>query len=141
MAPAAVVTGTPTGNGGSTAGTACEHRRVHEVRRSDDNELCGHVHLTDGGWSALTVFGGVLGTFPERESASLLVLAEGLSSLTERWWYRGSPSEEWQVVCIQEASPAEVRIALGYYSMPGVPTLVVSRAELDGPASLVREPS
>lgn len=122
-------------------GAVCEHRRVHEVRRSDDNELCGHVHLTDGGWRALTVFGGVLGTLPDQESASHLVLAEGLPSLTERWWYRGSPSEEWQVVCIQEASPGEVRIALGYYSMPGVPTLVVSRAELDGPASLVREPS
>lgn len=45
---------------------------------------------------------------------------------------------DWQVVCIQEASPESVRLALDFYSMPGVPTVVVSREQLSSGAMLVR---
>jgi hypothetical protein len=38
--------------------------------------------------------------------------------------------ERWQVVCIQEASPRRVRVALGNYSLPGVPTRDISVDEL-----------
>jgi hypothetical protein len=58
------------------------------------------------------------------------VLSDGLSSLAERWsLQRGNDASE--VVCIQEANEHEVTVALGYYSMPGVPTLTITRKELD----------
>lgn len=59
------------------------------------------------------------------------VLEHGLASLAERWTLE-SPGEEPEIVCIQEANEYGVTVALGYYSMPGVPTLRISRAaELD----------
>lgn len=109
-----------------------------EVRRSDDDELCGYVlrgaygsGASDGGdhggpWQALTVFGGLLGTHDTPEAAEAQVLEDGLSSLAEHWLYRADASEDWQMVCIQEASPQSVRIALDFYSMPGVPTVMLS---------------
>jgi len=100
---------------------------VFEVRRQDDGELCGHVrHLADS-WQALTVFGGVLAEFATRSEAEMFVLDRGLSSLAEHWLF--SNGGEWQVVCIQEASPQSVRIALDYYSMPGVATATLTRDE------------
>ena len=100
---------------------------MFEVRRPDDGELCGHVrHLADS-WQALTVFGGVLDEFSSRSDAEVFVLERGLSSLAEHWLYLNDC--EWQVVCIQEASPDMVRIALDYYSLPGIPTVTLTRAE------------
>jgi hypothetical protein len=34
------------------------------------------------------------------------------------------------VVCIQEANAAAVTVALGYYSLPGVPTQTITAAQL-----------
>jgi hypothetical protein len=110
-----------------------------EVRRSSDGELCGHVRLNAGGWHALTVFGGRLGVHPDQETAIAHVHDQGLASLAERWWYRPDPSAEWQVVCIQEASTDAVRIALDFYSLPGVPTVTLTRQELASGTSLMRD--
>jgi hypothetical protein len=96
---------------------------VNEVRRDDDNELCGHVVGSDGQWLACTVFGGRLGSHQTRAAAEAQVLSDGLASLADRWEYRAGPEDEWQTVCIQEARPGWVRLALDYYSMPGVPTV------------------
>ena len=112
--------------------------RMQEVRRADDGELCGHVVAHDDEWHALTVFGGVLGAHPSRDDAERHVLGDGLSSLAERWEYRPGPDGEWQVVCIQEARPGWVRLALDYYSMPGVPTATVTAADLAAGAALRR---
>lgn len=60
-------------------------------------------------------------------------------SLAESWSYRESPDREWQVARIQEASRNDVRLALDY-SLPGVPTRVVTRADLNSGASLRRRP-
>ncbi len=98
-----------------------------EVRRGDDGELCGHVRELANSWQALTVFGGVLDEFASRSAAEAFVLERGLSSLAEHWLYLNDG--ESQVVCIQEASPDSVRIALDYYSLPGVPTTTLTRAE------------
>lgn len=111
-----------------------------EIRRADDGELCGHVRLHDGSWQALTVFGGVLGLHPSQEAAKHHVLTTGLSSLAERWHYRAHPAAEWQIVCIQEASTDSVRLALDYYSLPGVPTVTLTRAQLDSGAELTLSP-
>ncbi|MEN9644669.1 MAG: hypothetical protein RL238_1338 [Actinomycetota bacterium] len=111
-----------------------------EVRRSSDGELCGHVVADDTTWRALTVFGGVLGRHDTASGAEQQVLDEGLASLAERWMYRADPSAEWQVACIQEASPHSVRLALDHYSMPGVPTVTLSRIDLDGVAQLELHP-
>lgn len=105
---------------------------MDEVRRSDDGELCGHVVSRDGEWLALTVFGGLLGRYDAREAAVDRVLSDGLASLAERWTLRDGATGEEQIVCIQEAEPGSVTLALDYYSMPGVPTLTLTRAELDG---------
>jgi hypothetical protein len=110
-----------------------------EVRRDSDGELCGHIRQLEGAWQALTVFSGVLGTHETRAAAEDQVHADGLASLAERWMFRPDPSSGWQIVCIQEANPDSVRLALDYYSMPGVPTVVVTRHELTTGASLVRD--
>lgn len=105
-----------------------------EVRREDDGELCGHVVERDGAWLALTVFGGVLGTHATREDALRQVADEGLGALTERWELRrpGTDStDDPEVVCIVEADASGVTVARGYYSMPGVPTVRITREQLD----------
>jgi hypothetical protein len=104
---------------------------MDEVRRDHDGELCGHVARRDGAWCALAVFGAVLGRHDDREDAVEQLLTEGLSCLAERWTLCDGSTGAEEIVCIQEANASSVTLALGYYSMPGVPTLTVSRDELD----------
>jgi hypothetical protein len=103
---------------------------VEALRRPSDDELCGHVVERDGRWHALTVFGGLLGSHGGRRAAADQVLAEGLSSLAERWLLRDGEGGDEEVVCIQEANADAVTVARGYYSLPGVPTLTITRAQL-----------
>jgi hypothetical protein len=103
---------------------------MEEVRRPVDDELCGHVDWRDGAWLALVVFGAVLGRHSTREDAVAQVLSEGLASLAERWTLRRGAGNLDEVVCIQEANAHSVTLALGYYSMPGVPTLTVTASEI-----------
>ena len=103
---------------------------MDEVRRPDDDELCGHVVERDGQWSALVVFGEELARFDDRESATAHVLAEGLATLAERWTLRNGTTGDEQIVCIQEANPASVTLALDYYSLPGVPTMTITADRL-----------
>ena len=105
-----------------------------EVRRERDGELCGFVTEQSGRWLALTVFGGHLGSFDSRDEAVALVRDTGLGSMAERWQLRRRGEANAEVVCIQEADPEGVTVALGYYSLPGVPTLRLSRAELESGA-------
>ena len=100
------------------------------MRRPDDEELCGHVAHRDGRWCALAVFGAVLGRHDSRDAARRQVLDEGLSSLAERWTLRNRESGADEVVCIQEANATQVTVALGYYSLPGVPTLTISARQI-----------
>lgn len=104
---------------------------MDEVRRDHDGELCGHVARIDDEWCALAVFGAVLGLHDDRDAAVQQLLIEGLACLAERWTLRDGTTGADEIVCIQEANPASVTLALGYYSMPGVPTLTVTRDELD----------
>jgi hypothetical protein len=104
---------------------------MDEVRRSDDDELCGFVVQRADEWHAMTVFGGTLGVLPTRDEAAAKVLADGLAALMERWLLVDGTSGDEQIVCIQEANPHSITVALDYYSMPGVPTLRITRAELD----------
>ena len=101
-----------------------------EVRRVDDNELCGYVDLRGREWRAMTIFGGRLGTHDRREDAERQVLDVGLASLAERWTLTDTASGEEQVVCIQQASPSSVTLALDYYSLPGVPTMTLAQSDL-----------
>ena len=101
-----------------------------EVRREDDGELCGFVVEADGGWRATTVFGATLGERDTLDEAVELVLTDGLASLMDRWQLRHGDGEA-EVVCIQEADPGGVTVALDYSSLPGVPTLRITRAQLD----------
>ncbi len=103
---------------------------MEEVRRSIDGELCGHVEFRDGEWSALVVFGAELGRHPTRDEAVAHVLHEGLASLSERWTLKQHDDSTDEVVCIQEANAHEVTLALGYYSMPGVPTMTITSSEI-----------
>jgi hypothetical protein len=105
---------------------------VVEVRRPDDDELCGYVEGRGDDWHAVTIFGGRLGVHERRDDAARQVLEIGLESLAERWRLVDVATGEEQVVCIQEASPSSVTLALGYYSLPGVPSLTVSRGDLTG---------
>lgn len=104
---------------------------MNEVRRGD-GELCGFVSEREGRWLALTVFGGALGDHPDAGTAEAQVVAEGLAALTERWFLVDAETGEEEVVCIVEAHPGEVTLALGHYSLPGVPTRVLTDGELAG---------
>ncbi len=101
-----------------------------EVRRDDDNELCGFVDETSDGWLAMTVFGAGLRRCADYDEAVGVVLDEGLASLAEHWVLSGPNLDGEQVVCIQTASPGSVTLALDYYSVPGVPSMTLSTAEL-----------
>jgi hypothetical protein len=103
---------------------------VEAVHRPSDGELCGYVDERTGEWCALTVFGAVLGRHGRREDATDHVLADGLASLARRWRLRDAATGEEEVVCILEANPVAVTVARGYYSMPGVPTLTISAAQI-----------
>jgi hypothetical protein len=103
---------------------------VHEVRRPYDDELCGFVDHDDGHWRALTVFGGLLGRHTDRDAAIRQVLDDGLASLADRWVLRRRGSDEDEVVCIVEANPREVTLALDYYSLPGVPTITIRTSQV-----------
>ena len=102
---------------------------VMEIRRDDDNELCGYVVERDGAFEAQTVFGGLLGSHRSLQEAARAVAADGLRSLAAHWLL-GAEGEEEELVCIQSASPGSVTVAIGYYSMPGVPTVTVTRDDL-----------
>lgn len=103
---------------------------MDEVRRGD-GELCGFVVGDGGRWEARSVFGGLLGEHGTEAGAERQVLEEGLVALSERWLLVDRATAEEEVVCIVEAHPGEVTIALGYYSMPGVPTRTLTADELD----------
>lgn len=103
---------------------------MQEVRRPDDDELCGHIDHRDGRWHALALFGAVLGSHDSREAAQQQVLDEGLASLAERWTLRDGASGDEEVVCIQEVNGGAVTVARGYYSLPGVPTLTITMDEI-----------
>jgi hypothetical protein len=103
---------------------------MEAVRRDSDGELCGHVEQRDGTWFALAVFGAELGRHDVRDSAVGQLLSEGLACLAERWTLKNGSTGEEEIVCIQEANTTSVTLALGYYSMPGVPTLAVTRDQL-----------
>lgn len=103
-----------------------------EIRRAEDDELCGYVAERDGAWVATTVFGATLGTHPTRDDAAQQVRELGLAALAERWLLVDTETGDEEVVCIQQASPEAITVALGYYSLPGVPTRTLTRAEPDG---------
>lgn len=102
---------------------------MQEVRR-DDGELCGHIVELDRRWAALTVFGGTLAEHDTEDEARLHVAELGLTVLADRWTLIDSASGDEQVVCIQQASPAEVTLALGYYALLGTPTMTIRSGDL-----------
>ncbi|MCU0261574.1 MAG: hypothetical protein MUE78_11190, partial [Ilumatobacteraceae bacterium] len=66
----------------------------------------------------------------DRSAAIDHVLAEGLASLAERWTLHDGATGETETVCIVEVRPGTVTLALGHYSLPGVPTRVVATEQL-----------
>lgn len=112
---------------------------MRAIIRADDGELCGFVHGQGRMWRALSVFGGELAVHADEATAEFVVRELGLASLAERWLLTTSDgASDEQIVCIQEASPEGVTLALDYYSMPGVPTRRVTRDELDTGAVRLR---
>jgi hypothetical protein len=103
---------------------------MDEVRRASDDELCGFVDRRGQQWFALVVFGAVLGVHDDGDAARQQLLDEGLAVLAERWTLRNVETGDEEVVCIQEANAASVTVALGYYSLPGVPTATINAHEI-----------
>jgi hypothetical protein len=101
-----------------------------EVRRAQDDELEGYVEAAGNAWGALTVFGGLLATLPSRDAAIELVHGQGLASLAERWYWWSRRDATWRIVVPQETSPGRVRVAVGYYSLPGVETALITADDL-----------
>ena len=113
---------------------------MHEVRRDDDDELAGFVVEDDGEWRALTVFHGVLGRAANAEAARDIVRRRGLGALAERWYWFSRHTGEWRVVLPQESSPGRVRVAVGYYSLPGVEVATITASDLAVGDRLTLEP-
>lgn len=103
---------------------------MEPVRRDEDDELCGYVESTERGWSSLTVFGGLLGEHADRAGAVERVLLDGLAALSERWQLRDTATDDEQPVCVLEATPTRVVLALDEIVYPGVPTTTLQTAEL-----------
>ncbi len=101
-----------------------------EVRRASDDELEGFVVADGDGWRALTVFHGELGRAATADEARAIVRRRGLASLADRWWWLSHRTGEWRVVLPQESSPGRVRVAVGYYSLPGVETATITADDL-----------
>lgn len=79
-----------------------------EVHRDDDGELLGYVATHDDGTArALTVFGGLVRTTPDADSAEAELRSVGLSVLAETWWYGSEPA------VLLEASPGRVVARVG----------------------------
>jgi hypothetical protein len=102
---------------------------VLEVRR-DDGELCGYVAPQEDRWRSLTTFGAVLGEHDSEHEARQHAADLGLSALADRWTLIDRSTGEEELVCIQQVSPVEVTLALGYYSLPGVPTMTIRVEDL-----------
>ena len=103
---------------------------MFEIRRDPDQELEGFVVEDGDGWLALTVFHGVLERTTTPEVAREIVRQRGLASLAERWYWFSRHSHTWRVVVPQEARPGRVRVAVGYYSLPGVETATITASDL-----------
>jgi hypothetical protein len=103
---------------------------LEEVRRPQDDELEGYIRAADDGWHALTVFGGLLAILGSHRGAVDLVHRQGLASLAERWYWWSRTDASWRIVLPQEASPGRVRVAVGYYSLPGVETVLITAEDL-----------
>ncbi len=101
-----------------------------EVRR-DDGELCGFVARRGGRWRSVTAFGAALAEHDSESDARAHVASEGLRVLADRWTLIDRSTGEEQVVCIQQISPIELTLALGFYSLPGVPTLTIRVDDLE----------
>ena len=101
-----------------------------EVRRVGDAELLGFVQPWADGWRALTVFGGLLGTWPSVAEARRQVEAEGLTSLARHWHLRRRGTADWEVMLILEAWPGRARVAIGWYSLPGTETFTITASDL-----------
>ena len=113
----------------------CKNRHMIEVRRTEDREVCGAIREVGDGWEACTIFGAVLAHGLTRSDATDYVLEHGLPVLSGLWTLT-TPGEAEQLVRIIEASPSEVRLALGIYSLPGVETVTFTSADLETIASL-----
>lgn len=102
------------------------------IRRPGDDELVGFIQPGDVGpdWLALTVFGGESGRAATDVEARQIVLDRGLASLAERWYWHSRRTGRWEVVLPQEVRPGFVRVVVGYYSLPGVPTTVITTEDL-----------
>jgi hypothetical protein len=103
---------------------------VEEVRRASDDELCGFIERRDGSWCSIAIFGVLIDRHESRDLAISHVLGVGLEVLTERWTLRQRDTGDEEVVCILEATPGSVTVALGYYSLPGVPTLTITADQI-----------
>jgi hypothetical protein len=112
---------------------------VIEIRR-DDGELCGYVRALGDRWQALVVFGAVLGDHASEDAATQQVRDSGIAVLQDRWTLAGTGDDD-GIVCIQEARPDGVRVALGYYSLPGVPSRWVERVDIDAGTVTLRHGS
>ncbi|MDO9484712.1 MAG: hypothetical protein Q7K25_01415 [Actinomycetota bacterium] len=99
---------------------------MEAVRRPEDGELCGFISGEGQTWTPRAIFGGPLAKPTDRASAEELVRSTGLAALSEHWNYRESPAADWEPALIIEANPQSVTLALGYYSLPGVPTVTLS---------------
>ena len=78
------------------------------------------------------LFGGLPGAHPDGEDAAPHVRSEGLAALAERWTLVDLASGDEQAVCIQDASPTGVTVALDCSSLPGVPTRRLDGDDLAG---------
>ncbi len=103
---------------------------MEEIRRAGDGELVGFVTGDGEGWLALTIFHGVLARTSGREEAAAIVERDGLRCLAERWRWFSRRTGEWRLVLPQEVAPGRVRVAVGYYALPGVPTETITAADL-----------
>jgi hypothetical protein len=98
------------------------------VYRPHDNEFCGTIAPLADGWGAYTIFGALVHTAPDAARAQAFLVARGLALLNCHWQFYDAGTATWSNCLIQEASPQQVTIVLGYFAHPHAPTRVVDAA-------------
>ena len=102
----------------------------HFVYRTSDHELLGIVWHVPPQWHACTSFGAFLVACPSASLAEAYLHAYGLRMLNDPWEYYDPSTDTWHLVRIQEATQHQVRIILGPYAWPGVPTTIITAHQL-----------
>jgi hypothetical protein len=99
------------------------------IYRKEDNELLGYIQKGSASdydsWTPLTIFGCSFGHPVSKPEAERQVISNGLSVLTDTWWYKSAEDDEWHYCYIVEAHKNKVKIRTSKYDFAAVNCITI----------------